>query len=43
MAWVRDALLEIGWRDAHYARYEALTTPIAEPEKERRVFFVAQK
>ena len=40
---VRDTLLGVGWRDVHFARYEALTTPITEPEKERRVFFVAQK
>jgi SAM-dependent methyltransferase len=41
MAWVQDTLLQIGWRDVHFARYEALATPIAEPEKEGRVFFVA--
>ena len=43
MAWVRDTLLQIGWRDVHFARYEALAVPIAEPEKEGRVFFVAHK
>ena len=43
MAWVRDTLLEIGWQDVHSARYEALATPITEPEKESRVFFVAHK
>jgi hypothetical protein len=43
MAWVRDALLQIGWRDVHYARYEALAAAITEPEKEGRVFFVARK
>jgi SAM-dependent methyltransferase len=43
MAWVRDTLLQIGWRDVHFARYEALATPISEPEKEGRVFFVAHK
>jgi SAM-dependent methyltransferase len=43
MAWVRDALLQAGWRDVHVARLEALATPIAEPEKEDRVFFVARK
>ena len=43
MDWVRDTLLGIGWREVHFARYEALATPIAEPEKERRVFFVAKK
>lgn len=43
MGWVRDTLLQIGWRDVHFARFEALTTPITEPEKEGRVFFVAHK
>jgi SAM-dependent methyltransferase len=43
MDWVRDTLLQTGWREVHFARYEALATPIAEPEKERRVFFVARK
>jgi SAM-dependent methyltransferase len=43
MAWVRDTLLQIGWRDVHFARYEALAAPITEPEKEQRVFFVACK
>lgn len=43
MAWVRDALLQTGWRDVHFARHEALAAPIAEPEKEGRVFFVARK
>ena len=43
MAWVRYTLLQIGWRDVHFARYEALATPITEPEKEDRAFFVARK
>ena len=43
MAWVRDALLQAGWRDVHTARLEALAAPIAEPEKQDRVFFVARK
>ena len=43
MDWVRDTLLRTGWREVHFARYEALATPIAEPEKEPRVFFVARK
>ena len=43
MAWVRDTLLRIGWREVHFARYEALAVPIAEPEEEGRVFFVARK
>ena len=43
MAWVQDTLLRIGWREVHCARYEALAVPIAEPEEEDRVFFVAHK
>ncbi len=43
MAWVRNTLLRIGWREVHFAQYEALTIPIAEPEREGRVFFVAHK
>jgi len=43
MAWVRDTLLRIGWREVHFAGYEALAVPIAEPEEEGRVFFVARK
>ena len=43
MAWVRDMLLQSGWQGVHFARYDGLATPIADPEKERRVFFVAQK
>ncbi len=43
MDWVRETLLRIGWRDVHFARIEALTTPIADPEQDSRVFFVALK
>ena len=43
MAWVRDTLIEIGWRNVHFSRYEALAAPITEPEKEGRGFFVAHK
>ena len=43
MVWVRDALLDAGWRHVHWARIEALATPIARPEQEGRVFFVAHK
>ena len=43
MVWVRDTLLQTGWRDVRFARYDDLAAPIAEPEKERRVFFVARK
>jgi hypothetical protein len=43
MAWLRDMLLEAGWRCAYYARIEDLADPITEPEQESRVFFVALK
>ncbi|MGQ9545599.1 MAG: class I SAM-dependent DNA methyltransferase [Dehalococcoidia bacterium] len=38
---VRQALLDTGWSDVRFARIRDLTTPLAEPEKERRVFVVA--
>jgi len=40
---VKAALLETGWHSVHFARIEDLGTPIADPEKESRVFTVAQK
>ena len=40
---VRQLLLSTGFRSAHCARVEELTTPLVEPECEPRVFFVAQK
>lgn len=40
---VRAKLLEIGWKTVHITTVEDLRTPIKNPEKERRVFFVAQK
>jgi SAM-dependent methyltransferase len=43
MAWVRDTLLEAGWRQIHWARIEDLKRAIARPEQEGRVFFVAHK
>jgi SAM-dependent methyltransferase len=43
LAWVREALLSAGWRDAYCARIDDLATPISEPEREARVFFVANK
>ncbi len=36
-------LLEIGWKNAYCARVQDITTPIADPEKEGRVFVVASK
>lgn len=40
---VREALLEVGWREVHFARLQDLATPLAEPEQEGRVFIVARK
>jgi SAM-dependent methyltransferase len=40
---VRKALLEVGWKNAYFARIQDLSTPLAEPEKEARVFIVASK
>jgi len=40
---VRKMLLEIGWKNAYCARVQDITTPIADPEKEGRVFVVASK
>jgi SAM-dependent methyltransferase len=42
LAWVRQALLDCGWRSVHFARGLDLATPIDEPEKERRAFVVAR-
>jgi SAM-dependent methyltransferase len=38
---VRDLLLKTGWRDAYFARSDALAVPLDEPEREGRVFVVA--
>ena len=43
LAWVRQALLEAGWRSAYFCRIEDLGVPVAEPEKENRAFVVAYK
>ncbi|MEJ5240389.1 MAG: class I SAM-dependent methyltransferase [Anaerolineales bacterium] len=43
LAKVRDALLEVGWKDVYFARVQDLRTPLDEPEKEGRVFIVASK
>ena len=40
---VKSALLVIGWKDVYFARIQDLRTPLAEPELEGRVFFVASK
>jgi SAM-dependent methyltransferase len=43
LAWVRQALLEAGWRSAYFCRMEDLGAPLAEPEEENRAFVVAYK
>lgn len=40
---VRNALMEAGWRQVHFARIEDLKAPIDDPESEGRAFIVAQK
>ena len=40
---VKDMLLDAGWREVHFAHIDALQIPLAEPEKEGRVFIVAGK
>jgi SAM-dependent methyltransferase len=40
---VREALLEVGWKDVRFALIQDLKTPLAEPEKEMRVFIVASR
>ena len=40
---VKNALLDVGWKNARFSRIDDLKTPIAEPEKEGRVFIVAEK
>jgi SAM-dependent methyltransferase len=40
---VKNALLECGWRDVYFAKRQDLKTPLAEPEKQGRVFIVAGK
>jgi SAM-dependent methyltransferase len=43
MKWVKETLLEIGWKDVYFARISDLKTPISEPEREGRIFVVASK
>jgi len=43
MSWVRQSLLDTGWREVYFARGQDLATPIDEPEREGRVFIVARK
>ena len=40
---VAAALTAAGWHDVYFARLDDLTTPLADPEQEGRVFVVARK
>lgn len=40
---VKELLGEAGWGEVYCARVQELGTPLAEPEREPRVFFVAKK
>ena len=40
---VKGVLLDVGWKNAYFARIQDLKTPLDEPEKEGRVFIVANK
>jgi SAM-dependent methyltransferase len=43
LSWVRQALLDAGWRSVYFARIEDLGMPIASPEEEQRAFVIAMK
>jgi SAM-dependent methyltransferase len=43
LAAVERALNDIGWANVHFARLQELSTPLDAPEREGRVFVVAQK
>lgn len=40
---VAAALRATGWQDVYFARLQELTTPLADPEQEGRVFVIARK
>lgn len=40
---VKDALLDVGWKNVYFSRIQDLKTPLDDPEKEGRVFIVASK
>jgi len=40
---IRALLLALGWRDVYLASGADLSRPVADPENERRVFFIARK
>jgi len=43
LADIQRTLLAAGWARAHFARLDALPTPLADPEQEGRVFVVAER
>jgi len=40
---VKATLLKVGWKNVHFAQIKDLSMPLADPEKEGRVFIVASK
>lgn len=40
---VRKLLMDAGWSDVYLAATADLSVPVAEPERERRIFFIARK
>jgi len=40
---VKNALIDVGWKNVSFAQIQNLKAPISEPEKEGRVFIVASK
>ncbi len=40
---VKEALLDVGWKNPYFARIQDLKTPLDDPEREGRVFIVASK
>lgn len=40
---VKNALLDAGWKNVHFAQIQDLKTPLNDPEQEGRVFIVAGK
>jgi SAM-dependent methyltransferase len=43
LAWAKATLLDIGWTEVYLAGSQDMKTPLSEPEREGRVFFVARK
>jgi hypothetical protein len=43
MEGVKNALLDVGWKEVYCAQIQNLKNPISYPEKEGRVFIVASK